>query len=245
MVLSEIDQKLVDEGYLWVDEQGKRCFTSQESLAKQKALKNLEMGENTRIILGYPKSGSHLMKSIFDELKIQRIEELEKPDESKLPPQSVLDDLNRDGKMTDAEVRILASRYISPFPLEFQASEKAYSEIEKLSKETDQLVHLPHCHVLPEYWPKNFKGRAVYIERDSRAVANSAWHFFGLFYKRYFEAHGLTDVNLFAKHYFEQKLPWGRSEQVDKRWKEFAKANPEQKILFVKYEGLNVDFTKK
>ena len=49
----------------------------------------------------------------------------------------------------------------------------------------------------------------------------------------------VNDQNvIFKKHYFEQKLPWGRSEQVDKKWKEFAKANPDQKILFVKYEGL-------
>lgn len=33
----------------------------------------------------------------------------------------------------------------------------------------------------------NILGRAVYIERDSRAVANSAWHFFGHFYQQYFK----------------------------------------------------------
>lgn len=47
----------------------------------------------------------------------------------------------------------------------------------------------------------------------------------------------LTDINIFAKHYFEQRLPWGRAEQMDMKWKQFAEENPDFQILFVKYEG--------
>ena len=127
---------------------------------------------------------------------------------------------------------------MSPVPFEFQKVPEVYPILEKIQSETSDLVNLPHCHTWPEHFPRNFKGKIIFVERDPRAVAVSAFHFLGKLYPWYFEKHELTDVNKFATHYFENKLPWGRNDKYDGVWKEFAKNNNELKIHFLKYEGM-------
>ena len=36
---------------------------------------------------------------------------------------------------------------------------------ERLRAETDLLI-LPHCHSLPQYFPNDFKGKIIFVERD-------------------------------------------------------------------------------
>ena len=39
------------------------------------------------------------------------------------------------------------------------------------------LLTLPHGHLYPKFFPKDFKGKIMFIQRDPRAVAASAYPF--------------------------------------------------------------------
>ena len=39
------------------------------------------------------------------------------------------------------------------------------------------LLTLPHGHLYPKFFPKDFKGKIIFIQRDPRAVAASAYPF--------------------------------------------------------------------
>ena len=43
--------------------------------------------------------------------------------------------------------------------------------------EAKQPLMLPHCHLTPELFIKDFKGKILYIYRDVRACAASAYPF--------------------------------------------------------------------
>ena len=43
--------------------------------------------------------------------------------------------------------------------------------------EAKRPLMLPHCHLTPELFIKDFKGKIVYISRDVRACAASAYPF--------------------------------------------------------------------
>ena len=43
--------------------------------------------------------------------------------------------------------------------------------------EAKRPLMLPHCHLTPDLFIKDFKGKIVYISRDVRAVAASAYPF--------------------------------------------------------------------
>ena len=47
---------------------GKRCYAAAESREKAARILNFKSQKNTVIVLAYPKSGSHLVISILDEL---------------------------------------------------------------------------------------------------------------------------------------------------------------------------------
>ena len=49
--------------------------------------------------------------------------------------------------------------------------------MEKLMAESKRPLMLPHCHLTPDLFIKDFKGKIVYISRDVRAVAASAYPF--------------------------------------------------------------------
>ena len=38
-------------------------------------------------------------------------------------------------------------------------------------------ITLPHGHLYPKFFPKDFKGKIIFIQRDPRAVAASAYPF--------------------------------------------------------------------
>jgi hypothetical protein len=81
------------------------------------------------------KCGSHLMLSIIDQLGIQRCESLVEKEE------------------------ILTGK-----PLDFN-SKKEYDLMEKTISAQKQLVATPHCHASANLFPKNFKGKIVFISR--------------------------------------------------------------------------------
>ena len=49
--------------------------------------------------------------------------------------------------------------------------------MEKLMAEAEHPLMLPHCHLTPELFIKDFKGKILYIHRDVRACAASAYQF--------------------------------------------------------------------
>ena len=66
---------------------------------------------------------------------------------------------------------------IEPVPFESQHSIEAYERMETKMEATQNLLTLPHGHLYPKFFPKNFKGKIIFIQRDPRAVAASAYPF--------------------------------------------------------------------
>ena len=78
----------------------------------------------------------------------------------------------------------------------------------------------------------------MFIERDIRAIAVSAYHMFlnvaGL--KVYIDKYKLHDIDTFARHLFEGKNVYGCPVEYNKAWEKFASENPTN-VLWLKYEG--------
>ena len=55
--------------------------------------------------------------------------------------------------------------------------EENFGRMEKLMAAAKQPLMLPHCHLTPELFIKDFKGKILYIYRDVRACAASAYPF--------------------------------------------------------------------
>jgi len=124
-------------------------------------------------------------------------------------------------------------------PLEFQKLE-SYDYMEEVLRSKSHLWSLPHCHLPPTHFPKNFKGKILYIQRDIRAVAVSAYNMFSNlpFLKPYMEKHGFHDRDAFACNLFEGKNLYGCPASFDKAWMKFFAQNPSIDVLFLKFEGM-------
>lgn len=111
--------------------------------------------------------------------------------------------------------------------------------MEKRLKTTSKLLALPHCHLPPTHFPKDFCGKILYIERDSRAIAVSAFHMFQQIpaLSKYMQKYKLDDVNSFARHMFEGKLWLGRDDDFNRSWKTHFFQNSKCAVLSLKYEG--------
>jgi len=213
MTLSEDDNMLVAKGIIYIDDQGKKCYSAMETPEKGEKIRNFKTQSNAVMVVGYPKTGSHLILSILDELGIERMEQLGE-----------------------------GEKLVTPFPLEYQPSVQSFEYMEKHLADSSKLLTLPHCHSLPSHFPQDFKGKIVFIERDPRAVAVSGYHFFKRPFGKYMELLDIKDdVNKFAKHLFEGKFLFGRSNDFDDQWKSFAAQNPNLSIIFTKYEDILAD----
>ena len=146
---SKVTQQLVKDNVLF--EHAGRYFSSdnfkETGLSKFDTIRNMTSSEHGVIVMGVAKSGSHLALSILDALGVDRAEELGVP-----------------GGVT-------------PFPFEYQRTHEVYHRMEKMMAEAKRPIMLPHCHLTPELFINNFKGKIVYISRDVRAVAASAYPF--------------------------------------------------------------------
>ena len=76
----------------------------------------------------------------------------------------------------------------------------------------------------------------IFISRDPRAIATSAYHFFHPdkvpSYKVLWDAYKIKNIDDFAKIVFEGKFTYGDIQIYDKTWKEFAKTNQGIQIHF-------------
>ena len=67
----------------------------------------------------------------------------------------------------------------------------------------------------------------IFISRDPRAVATSAYHFFGGLdkYKPFFDCYNIKNIDDFAKIMFQGKHSYGSITEYDNAWKTFANKN--------------------
>ncbi|CAG5104538.1 Oidioi.mRNA.OKI2018_I69.chr1.g1316.t1.cds [Oikopleura dioica] len=180
-------------------------------------LRNADFPENAVTVLGFPKSGSHLMMSILDAIGITRLETLVAKDKHTF------------------------------HPMEFRPNVAALDDQLAAIREHKGLVHTTHCHVNPGNFPLGHKGKIVFIERDTPAVVVSAFHFFKKlpFMEPYMKKHGIyDDLQTFARFMFEGKQVFGTPEEYNQQWKAFAKEHPELKIEFFKFKEVVADKPK-
>jgi len=77
------------------------------------------------------------------------------------------------------------------------------------------------------------KGKIIFIERETPAIAVSAFHFFKSLDHMipYLKKHGIhDDLQTFARFMFQGKFSFGRPEEFNEMWKTFAKENPQLNI---------------
>ena len=67
----------------------------------------------------------------------------------------------------------------------------------------------------------------IFISRDPRAVATSAYHFFGGLdkYKPFFDCYNIKNIDDFAKIMFQGKHSYGSITEYDNAWRRFANEN--------------------
>ena len=56
---------------------------------------------------------------------------------------------------------------LNSVPFEYQPIPK-YDLMENRLKNSKEALVLPHCHLSPDYFPRDFKGKIIFIERDVR-----------------------------------------------------------------------------
>lgn len=213
-MVCSLDEELIAEGFMYIDAKGKKCLSSQESPEKQIRLDNFKSADNGVMILGFPKSGSHLMFAIIDELGVERIANFKEGEEA-----------------------------IPGIPLEFMPTSEKFDIIEEKLHGTDKLMAINHCHLPASHFQKHWKGKILYVTRDPRAVACSAFAFLGKlpFMQPYRNKHGLTDENVFARHFLAGKHVMGDPLKYDKEWIQFIKENPQLNVLRMSYEDIMAD----
>jgi len=186
-----------------------RTVITDENLEK---LTNFKAGENCVMIAGYPKSGSHFLLQILNELGYARLYG------------------ETDGLDT-----------VNPLPFEFQKL-GALKTMEKIVNEnSEKKFVLNHTHAYPQFLPAK-KVKTIFITRDPRAVAVSAWHFFASMekYRPEIECHKIKDIDDFAQKVFEGKFSYGDVQIYNKTWRDFARTYPESRIHFVSFEDLKL-----
>ena len=87
-----------------------------------------------------------------------------------------------------------------------------------------------------------FLVKTIFITRDPRAIAVSAWHFFASMekYRPEMECHRIQNIDDFAQKLFEGKFSYGDVQIYNKTWRDFARTYPESRIHFVTFEDLKL-----
>ena len=100
-------------------------------------------------------------------------------------------------------------------------------------------ITLPHAHIQPEYFPRDFKGKIIHVTRDPRAVAVSAYPFLGAMdhWKEYFEMWQFKNADDFAKHDVQGHLFWGCVDKYDQSW-HAAAVDRGYDYLFMRFEDI-------
>ena len=129
---------------------------------------------------------------------------------------------------------------IETIPLESQHSIEAYDRMETKMATSKNLLTLPHSHLYPIFFPKDFKGKIIFIQRDPRAVAASAYPFLKQIppMKPYFDEWKFQNIDEYARHDAQGFNLWGSCDEFNTAWKEEAKKNPDLDILFLQFEGI-------
>jgi len=215
---SKVTQQLVKDNVLF--EHAGRYFPSdnfkETGLSKFDTIRNMTSSEHGVIVMGVAKSGSHLALSILDALGVDRAEELGVP-----------------GGVT-------------PFPFEFQNTNEVYHRMEQMMAEAKRPIMLPHCHLIPELFIKNFKGKIVYISRDVRAVAASAYPFLNKLppMKKMLEPYKFESIDEFAQSMIKGEFHMFDARKDDDEWVKAAERGDYENILMLKFEDIIADKKK-
>jgi len=177
-------------------------------------LKNEEWGGNTALIVGYPKTGSHFLLSILHNLGFKRM----------------YGQKDKNGNEVNSE------------PLEFQSKEAIHLMAQIAKENPSEKYVINHSHAFPMHLPAE-KVPIIFISRDPRAVATSAYHFFGGLdkYKPFFDCYNIKNIDDFAKIMFQGKHSYGSITEYDNAWKRFANENSKARIHFVTFEELKTN----
>jgi len=107
---------------------------------------------------------------------------------------------------------------------------------------------LPHTHLPLKSFPKSIpKNKVIFVDRDPRAVACSAYHFFcelkdsedTVFVGPYVDLFNVKDINQFADLFLSGNFFYGDYFEYNEEWKkDFKKTHPEADILYVSFEWL-------
>merc|ERR1719220_285148 len=216
-------EKLVEVGVLEKSVDGKFVHVHHEwnkegSLEK---MKNLKVGPNCVWIVGYPKTGSHFVQTILQNIGCKLCIGMKEND-----------------------------IYIEPNPLENQDhGTKAFDLLEKKTKKSFKKPYvLPHTHLPLDAFPKNIPGnKVIFVDRDPRAVIASAYHFFcekadnkdTVYVEPYVKLFDVKDINHFAELFLSGNFFYGDYFEYNSTWKEnFKSLHPEAEILCLSYEFL-------
>ena len=188
-------------------------FTEQfkeTGLAKFDTIRNMTSTEHGVIVMGVGKSGSHMVMSILDALGVDRAEELGVP-----------------GGVT-------------PFPFEFQATHEAYHRMENMMAEAKRPIMLPHCHLSPELFIKDFKGKIVYISRDVRAVAASAYPFMKKIESMapILAPYKFESIDDFAQTVAKDEFCVSDARKDDQEWVKAVERGDYENVLMLKFEDI-------
>lgn len=209
-------KKELESGEL-VERNGALFMKSEASPELLQKLKDADFPENAVTVLGYAKSGSHLIMSILDAIGVPRLESL-------LPKEKV-----------------------SFIPMEFNGNTEFLEEQLAAIRGHKGQVHTTHCHLNPGNFPLGHKGKIIFIERDTPAVVVSAFHFMKKlpFMHPYLKKHDIfDDLQKFARFMFEGTHFFGLPQDYNQEWKAFAKEHPELRIEFFKFEEIIADKPK-
>merc|ERR1719454_1287514 len=132
---------------------------------------------------------------------------------------------------------------ISPFPFEFQTTHEIYHKMEKKMAEAKRPIRLPHCHLTPKHFIKDFQGKIVYIYRDVRAVAASAYPFLQKLpmMSPVMEPYNFLNIDEFAQTIVKDQFWWPDSGVDDAKWQRAAEAGEYKNLLLCKFEDVIAD----
>lgn len=209
---SKVTQQLVKDNLLF-EHAGRYFFTAnfkETGPAKFDTIRSMTSTEHGVIVMGVGKSGSHMVMSILDAIGVDRAEELGVP-----------------GGVT-------------PFPFEFQATHEAYHRMEKMMADAQRPIMLPHCHLTPGLFIKNFKGKIIYISRDVRAVAASAYPFITKIdsMKPILTPYKFESLDDFAQCIVKDEFCMLDARKDDDEWVKAAERGEYENILMLKFEDI-------
>ena len=119
----------------------------------------------------------------------------------------------------------------------------AYSRIETKMAEATGPIMLPHTHVWPCHFMRNFKGKILMVKRNPKSVALSAYHFLKQIahYRRILEEYyNVTCADDFGQFMARGEFFWSESDKFNQQWAQFARDNAID-MLVMNFEDIIAD----